>query len=80
MQSKENNKQEHEETQGEEQVTISPVGYSQIKKRLHELGCMGPSMQSQKGEEIPGVVQEKPQKVNPKFQFDFLFLPSIAMC
>ena len=61
MQSKENNKQEQEETPGEEQVTISLEEYSSMKKRLHELGGMGPSMQSQTREKSPDVVPETPQ-------------------
>ena len=61
MQSKENNKQEQEETPGEEQVTISLEEYSNMKKRLHELGGIGPSMQSRKGEESPREVPETPQ-------------------
>ena len=62
MQSKQTNEKKQEETPGEEQVTISLEEYSNMKKRLHELGSMGPSMQSQTGVESPGVVPETPQK------------------
>ena len=60
MQSKKNNEKEQEETRGEEQVTLSLEEYSEMKKRLHELGGMDPSMQSLKGEESPGLVPETP--------------------
>ena len=60
MQSKENLVKKQEEAPGAEEVTISLEEYSNMKKRLHELGCMGPSMQSQTREESPGVVPETP--------------------
>ena len=58
MQSKKNKEKKQEVTPCEEQVTTSLEEYSNIKKRLHELGGMGPSMQSQRGEETPVVVPE----------------------
>ena len=61
MQSKKNLVKKQEETPGAEEVTISLEEYSNMKKRLHELGGMGPSMQSPKREESPGVVPETPQ-------------------
>ena len=61
MQSKENLLNQQEETPGAEDVTISLEEYSNMKKGLHELGGMGPSMQSPKREESPGVVPETPQ-------------------
>ena len=61
MQSKKNNQKKLEETPGEEQVTNSLEEYSNIKKRLHELGGMDPSIQSWRGEESSGVILETPQ-------------------
>ena len=53
MQSKENIKNNQEETPGEERETISLEEYSNMMKRLHELGGMNPSMQSWKEKESP---------------------------
>ena len=61
MQRKKNNEKNLEETPGEEQETILLEEYSEMKKRLHELGGMDPSMQSRKGEKSLGVVPETPQ-------------------
>ena len=66
MKSKKNNEKEQEETAGEEEETISLEEYSNMKKRLHELGGMNPSMQSRKGEESPGVVPKTLQNISLK--------------